>query len=231
MTTVYCGSCGASLSQTAKFCRACGNSQEVQVAPVATAPPPPSPTASLPPIGYAPPPPPGPPPPALTSTRTGEITSVAAVLALVGGIGICALALYSLAYLPFFKYDTSYVYDDLPRLCDLLTLATGLLAAGFGVQMLRRAVANPSRAGLVLLAFGVPALVLTLLSVFPDTFHIETYPIPFYLAYNYLPDVLGVEVDYRYIPVPLLASLGVAVLSGVTMLFAPGRPAAASSRR
>ena len=134
------------------------------------------------------------------------------------------MALYALVYLPL-RHDLSYVYDDPPRLCDLLTLATGLIGVTLGVQLLRRALANPPRAGLALLAVSVPALALTVLAIFPDTFHISYYSRPFYLGFNYLPDVLSIEVDYRYIPAPLVASLIAAVLGGVTMLFAPRRGA------
>ncbi len=236
MATVYCGSCGAALGETAKFCRACGSSQELLVTPAAApaspAPPRPGPPSLAPPLppvrsgpppaDYAPPPPPGPPPPAHLATRTGGTTSLAAALSLIGGVGICALALYTLAYLPL-RHDLSYVYNDPPRLCDLLTLATGLLATVLGVQLLRRAIANPVRAGLTLLAVGVPALALTALAIFPDTFQIDIYPRPFYLGFNYLPDVLSVEVDYRYIPTPLVGSLIVVVLGGIAMLFAPRR--------
>jgi hypothetical protein len=244
MATVYCGSCGAELSETAKFCRSCGESQEHSVTsaavpassaparpdPLAPAPPLPPVTGGPPPPGYAPPPPPGPPPPAYLATRTSGTVSLAAALNLIGGVGICALALYALAYLPL-RHDLAYVYDDLPRLCDLLTLATGLLATVLGVQLLRRAIANPARAGLALLALGVPALVLTGLAIFPDTFHIEVYPRPFYLGFNYLPDVLSTEVDYRYIPTPLVGSQIAVVLGGVAMLFAPHRATTAPDQR
>lgn len=247
MATVYCGSCGAALSETAKFCRACGSSQEALATPAAgpASPPPPPPaspppsqppgpplppvTAGPPPPGYAPPPPPGPPPPAYLATRADSATPIAAVLSLIGGVGICALALYILAYLPL-RHDLAYVYHDLPRLSDLLALATGLTATVLGVQLLRRAIANPPRAGLILLAVSVPALVLTVIAIFPDTFGIGYYSRPFYLGYNYWQDVLSFDVDYRYIPTPLLVSLIAAVLGGVTMLFAPRRAAAPDGR-
>jgi hypothetical protein len=158
-------------------------------------------------------------------TGAGGVASAAAALTLIGGIGICALALYSLVY-PSLRYGLSYTFEELPRLCDLLALATGVLATVLGIQLLRRAIANPFRVGLVLLAIGVPALALTVLAVFPDTFHIDYYSRPFYLGYNYYWDVLHVEVDYRIIPVPLLASLALSVLGGVTMLFAPRRATA-----
>jgi hypothetical protein len=256
MAIVYCGSCGAALNDTAKFCRACGSGQgtfatpvggieptEVAELDVGAAPTTPSlPPLSPPPVaakrakraqqpGFAaPPPPPGPPPPALAPARTGGVTAVAATLALVGGIGICLLAVYSLVFLPL-KHGLSYTYDEPPRLLDVLTLASGLLATALGADLLRRPLANRGAIGAVLLALAIPALALTIVTLYPDSFHIDFFSRPPYVDYDYFAFVLNVDVSDHYLPVPLLASLGLVVLGGITMLAPPRQSTPAPGRR
>lgn len=230
MATVYCGSCGAALSDTAKFCRSCGGSQDTTATAPQPLPPAPSPSPAppLPPVspGFAaPPPPPGPPPPGPGPARVSDAASVGAVLALVGGTGICLLALYSLLFLPL-KHGFSYTYDQPPRLCDVLTLLSGLLAVGLGARSLRRAAAGSPGVGVLLLALSLPALALTVVTLYPDNFQIDFFQRPFYVDFNYFAFVLNAQVDGHYLPVPLLASLVAIVLGGLTMAAAPRRPAA-----
>jgi hypothetical protein len=103
MTPVYCGACGASLNETAKFCRACGSAQ-------ATA-------AGL----------------ELTPRRLTGADYIAAVLAIIGGAAICFVTLYAVFYLPLHdefpvNYGESPRIGDLLALASgVVAIVVGIL--------------------------------------------------------------------------------------------------------
>ncbi len=197
MTPVYCGACGASLSETAKFCRACGS---VQAA-----------TANL-----------GPARKPLTALDT-----TAAVLAILGGLTICFVVLYAVFYLPLHD-DFPVNYGESPRIGDLLALVSGLVAIAIGALLITGRPGSAGVRGALLLAAGVPTLIMALLWAFPLTFHLSLYPVPFYFAYLYFTDLGVVHIGSGYVPLPLVAACAMVIAAGLTVLSRPPAIRAAS---
>lgn len=244
-TTVYCGSCGGELSATARFCRACGASQEDFTAeqPVATPPSPaPAPALASPrPLQPEPPPQPLAPNPGVwpQSNATGYPSATgnraAAYLAIAGGIGMCFLVLYAIVYVPL-HHHFPVAFGESLQLGDLLAFGSGVLAVVLGVLALRRAPANPGATGAVLMLAGVASVILVLVWAFPETLHLDYYfGRPFYFGFVYFCELgkahIGDGYENGYIQVPLLVSSAGVFVAGCLMAFGRGRRASSPTWR
>jgi len=218
MSAVYCGACGAGLRETAKFCPACGSPQEVSPPP--REPPPPSPA-------YAP-------PPAYARAATGSpppLDVIAAVLAIVGGAGMCFIALYATIYLPL-HHDFGVNYGESVRIGDALAVASGLVAVAIGVLVLARPGSNRMARGVWLLAAGTPTLIAAVVWSFPQTFHVTIFPEPFYFAYVFFTDLGVTHIGTGYVPLPLVGACAMVIGAGLaTFSSLASRPAVATHPR
>jgi hypothetical protein len=218
--TVFCGSCGGALSATARFCRSCGASQVEFATQQVVASPPPAPV-------HAPQPPPvrpaAPSIGALPQSRT-PANRTGAFLAIAGGIGMCFMVLYAIVYLPL-HIHSPVLFGEGPQFGDVLAFGCGGLAIWLGVLALRRPPANPRRAGAVVMAAGVPAIILVLVWAFPETLGLdELFSRPFYFGYVYLCELgnvhIGDSYGNGYLQVPLLVSSAAVLAGGCLMAFA-----------
>jgi hypothetical protein len=206
--SVYCGSCGGALSASARFCRACGASQERFATQEAEAPPatppapepgPAPPLAAPPPVAAVPQPEPNsqigqtalpkPPPVAprfgtATEPRSSALTT-AAVLAIAGGVGMCFMVLYAIVYVPL-HHHFPFAFGEPLEFGDILAFAVGVLAICIGTLALRRGPASPGRSGALLMVAGLLPIVLIAVWAFPETLHIDYYfGRPFYFGFVY----------------------------------------------
>lgn len=208
-TMVYCGACGAALSATARFCRACGVPQGsfADSHPAATQPPPPPahPPAPQPQMGA-------------WSQRQVAEERWAPLLAIAGGAGMCLMVLYAIVYYPR-HHDYPVNFGESLQFGDLLALGSGALAVVLGVFALRLWPLNPARNGLLLVLAGAPTLVLLLLWAYPETFNLSYYPQPFYFGFVYYADWGQAHIGSGYVQLPLLASSTAVVISGYLMGF------------
>lgn len=195
MATVFCGTCGTGLSDAAKFCRACGSAQASSGAA-----PPPAPPGR---VAFAP----------VAERAPSGLEIAAAVLAIVGGAAICFMTLYAVFYLPLHN-DYPVNYGESPRLGDVLAFASGLAAAGIGWFLLARRSLNLTAAGIWLVVAGTPTLIMTVLWAFPETFNLSFYPLPFYFAFVYFPDLAVIDVGEGNIPLPLAAGCAMVIAAG-----------------
>lgn len=244
--TVYCGSCGGALSVTARFCRACGASQEDFTAEQQMATPP-DPAHTPPPASpqpLQPEPPPRPPQPLAPnpgawpqSNTTGHPIArgnrAAAYLAIAGGIGMCFMVLYALVYVPL-HHDFPVAFGESLQFGDLLALGSGVLAVVLGALALRRAPANPGVTGGVLMLAGVASVILVLVWAFPETLHLDyDFGRPFYFGFVYFCELgkahFGDSYANGYVQVPLLVSSAAVLVSGCLMAFSRGRRTSSSS--
>jgi hypothetical protein len=243
-TTVYCGSCGGALSATARFCRACGVSQEDFATQEADAPPPP---ALAPPVATAPQPEPNSlinqtviptPPPAVPrvspapQSHSSAITT-AAVMAIAGGIGMCFMVLYAIVYVPL-HHHFPFAFGEPLEFGDILALAVGVLAICIGMLALRRAPTSPGRSGAPLIVAGALPIVLVVVWALPETLHLDYYfGRPFYFGFVYFCELgkahFGSAYENGYVQVPLLVSAAAVFLAGWVMVFARPQPAAGPS--
>jgi hypothetical protein len=230
--TVYCGACGAELSGTAKFCRACGSPQEqfseseteVPITAVTKVKAPIAP----PPAAAAPqPPPPLPPaaavPVAAPAPRThsgGGFDAVASLLAIAGGLGMAVVFIYTIVYYPLHN-GYSVNFGESIKFGDLLAIVSAVAAITIGVLAVQRPPANARATGVALIAAGVPTLALTLLWGLPETFHLTTYPQPFYFGFVYFSDLGHTYVDNGYLQVTLAASSAAVALAGLLIAASP----------
>lgn len=197
MTPVYCGDCGTSLGETAKFCRACGSAQAAAI------PAQPLPPLRAPAVAFV--------SPVARSPSAMEV--VAAVLAMVGGVAMCFATLYAVIYLPLHN-EYAINYDQSPRLGDVVALVSGLVAVAIGSLLLVRRPANPTATGIWLVVAGTPTLIMALLWAFPETFDLTVYPTPFYLAFVYLTDLGIVHLGNGYVPLPLVIGCAMVIAAG-----------------
>ncbi|MGC1853499.1 MAG: zinc ribbon domain-containing protein [Solirubrobacterales bacterium] len=216
MAPVYCGTCGTSLNETAKFCRACGTAQAITEA---LQPPPAAPQPAQP----LPPPQPG--PVAFTPLAVQPLSTtgiVAAVMAIVGGAALCFVVLYGTVYQPL-DHELSFNYGEPVRFVDILALASGLAAIAIGTLVLRRRPGSATTRGIWLVAAGAPTLILALIWSFPEAFNLSIYPVPFYFGYVYFADIGIVEAGDMYLRVPLVIACGMVTAAGflITIPFAP----------
>jgi hypothetical protein len=235
-TTVYCGTCGGTLSATARFCRACGASQEdfteEQPPGFAAAPPVSSPR----PLQPEPPPSPRPAVPspgawpranaAAHSDTTGN--RPAAYLAVAGGLGMCFMVLYVLVYVPL-HHHFPVAFGESLQFGDLLAFGAGVLAVVLGVLALRRAPTNPGRTGAVLMLAGGASLILVLVWALPETLQLDYFQQPFYFGFVYFCELgrahIGDGYENGYVQVPLLVSSAGVFVAGCLMAFAHRRRA------
>jgi hypothetical protein len=231
-TTVYCGSCGGALSATARFCRACGTSQEDFSTQEVIAAPTPGPAAAPPASTSQPAPQPPAPQPLAPSPGTWPQSRpngnrAAAVLAIAGGIGMCFMVLYAIVYLPL-HYDAPINFGEPLYFGDLLVMCSGAVAIALGVLALRRAPSRPGRAGAVLILAGLPSLILVVFWAFPETFNLDYYfSKPIYFGFVYFSPLgkthIGAAYENGYIQIPLLVSSAAVLVGGCLMAFARGR--------
>lgn len=207
---MYCGSCGTELNLGARFCRSCGSAQ------AAAAP-------SLPP-----PPPPFPPPGALQVGRSAPPPVVAAGLAILGGIGLCFLALYATVYRPL-HYDYPVNFGEPIHFGDVLALLSGAAAIAIGILLLTRPGNRNVRAALLVVA-GLPTLLFALMWTFADTFHLDWYSNPFYFGYVYFAEFGQAQIGSRYVQALLVASCLMVVGAGLIAALFPSRQSAAAVR-
>jgi hypothetical protein len=206
MAAVYCGSCGTSLAESAKFCRACGSAQAVgHAAPATPLPPPPS---------YA---------PSLAQPRTDAVTA-ASVLAIIGGAAMALLVLYAIIYQPLHN-DEAVNYGIGLRLGDVVALVSGLVAVAIGAVLLTRPPRNPTATGVWLAVAGAPTLVMAILWAFPETFDLQFFPIPFYFAIVYFADIGQVDVGNYELQLPLVIACALVIAAGF-LIASPSVPRA-----
>jgi len=179
---VYCGACGAELSDTAKFCRVCGSPQEqfsesepeepVTAVTKVKAPIAPPPAAAVPP----PPPPPqaaaSPAAPPPRAQGGGGTVAALSLLAIAGGLGMAVVFVYTIVYYPLHN-DLSVNFGESLKFGDLLVIVSAVAAITIGVLAVQRPPANARATGIALIAAGAPTLLLTLLWGLPETFHVD----------------------------------------------------------
>ena len=241
-STVYCGSCGGALSDSARFCRSCGASQEAFTAEQPHQPAP----APVPPASAAPLPSPQPrqpapatQPPALTPSpgawtqanangyQGAPGNRAAAYLAIAGGIGMCFMVLYAIVYVPL-HHHFPLAFGESLQFGDLLAFGGGALAVVIGVLALRRAPGNPGATGALLILAGLASVILVAVWAFPETLHLDYFfERPFYFGFVYFCELgkarIGDSYENGYIQVPLLVSSAAVFLAGCLMAFARGR--------
>lgn len=235
-TNAFCTQCGAPISGSARFCRACGAARDpletatpspdtaaaTLVQPVTTIrPAAPSPPA-LPPLPSPPPLPPVVGYPHPQDRRGGA--SGASILAIVGGLGMLLMVLCAIVYYPL-HYHQSLNYGGPLQFGDILAFGSALVAIAVGINGMRRPASDSKLSGIVLLAAGVPTLVLTVLWAFPETFHLTFYPQPFYFGVVYFTRFGQAHIGDGYLQVPLAASSMAVILAGLLMQFGSARPA------
>ena len=224
--TAYCGVCGTQLGAGAGFCRACGAAQDQFAQPVAAekivAAPQPSPTPQYRgvAVAYASP----------QRRRASGAAGLAAVLAIVGGLGICVVVLYATVYYPL-KFHYGINFGDSLQFGDVLGLVSGAVAMALGVLILRQRVHNRGGVGLLLALAGVPTLVLALLWTYPETFHLSPYSVPFYTGYLYFTDFGVIRIGSGDVPVPLIGSTLAVIAAGALIAFFAPRPLSGGAGR
>lgn len=144
------------------------------------------------------------------------LVSPAAVLAIVGGLGMCFVVFWALVYLPL-HYHESLNFGDSLRFGDVLALLSGAAAIGVGVLALGGRIRNPRGAGGILGLAGAPTLILTILWAYPETFHLSLYPVPFYVAHIYFVDFGVVRIGSGEFPLPLVGSVLAVIAGGALM--------------
>lgn len=239
--SVYCGSCGGALSASARFCRACGASQEEFATQEADAPPPPAPApepASAPHVSTAPQqqpkalidqdfvatPPPVAPSAGLAPQPQSSAITTASVLAIAGGIGMCFMVLYAIVYVPL-HHHFPFAFGEPLEFGDILAFGAGFLAICIGSLALRRAPASPGRSGALLMLAGVLPIVLVVVWALPETLHLDYYfGRPFYFGFVYFCELgkahIGSGYVNGYVQVPLLVSSAAVLIAGCVMAFA-----------
>jgi len=245
--TVYCGSCGGALSASARFCRSCGASQEDFATQEADVPPPPVPSPAQPPATAQPPQPPlaelpsvpAWPPPAPRVETAGQSPSAAvttaALLAIAGGIGMCFMVLYAIVYYPL-HYHFDVFFGEPLYFGDLLAFGSGATATVLGALALRRAPSSPRITGAVMIATGLPTLILVVIWAFPETFNLDYYfAKPFYFGFVYFSQLgkahIGDSYENGYLQLPLLVSSAAVFIAGCVMAVAQGQRASRPSWR
>ncbi len=202
MSTVYCGTCGASLSETAKFCRACGNAQATPYqAPQAPAPEPAPPPLQANPVAVA----------ARQSPSASDV--LVGLLAIVGGVAMCFITLFATIYQPL-HHDFSVNYGESVRLGDVVAFASGLVAIAIGRFFVTARPGNRKSRGTWLVVAGTPTLIVALLWSFPEAFNLSLFPLPFYFAFVYFPDLGTVHIGSGYVPLPLVIACAMVVAAG-----------------
>lgn len=193
---MYCNSCGIELRQDARFCRACGSPQTAAAAVL--------PAQPLPP------------PPIVQVAEARAVTP--AVLAMLGGAGLCFLVLYATVYQPLHLHYPVY-YGDSVYFGDVLAFASGAAAIAIGALLLARP-RNLTTYSVLLAVAGLPIWVITVMWTFASTFHLDTYSDRFYTGFVYFVDFGQVQIGSRYVQVLLLAScsmvLAAALIAGFT---------------
>ena len=222
--TVFCGSCGGALSATARFCRSCGASQVEFATAQAAVPLPPAPAPA--PVPAPQPPPVRPAAPSLGTLPQSRAPAnrTGAVLAIAGGMGMCFMVLYAAVYFPL-HIHLPVLFGEGLQFGDILAFGCGGLAIWLGVLALRRPLANPQRTGAVVMAAGVPAIVLALVWAFPEALGLDDlFSRPFYFGFVYFCELgnahIGDSYGNGYLQVPLLVSSAAVLVGGCLMAFA-----------
>jgi hypothetical protein len=138
-------------------------------------------------------------------------------MAMLGGLGMCLITFYAVIYLPL-HYHESINYGDSLQFGDVLAFASGSFAFALGLIALNRLRRLPTYSGGLLLAAGLPTLILAGVWSFPTTFHLAGYPTPFYIGYVYFANLGIVRIGAGAVPVPLLAASALVAIAGITAL-------------
>lgn len=200
---MYCSSCGMELKSDARFCRGCGSPQTAAAGPLTAQPLPPSPVA-----------------------RTGGSQAITpAVLAMLGGGGLCFMVLYATVYQPLHLHYPVY-YGGSVYFGDVLAFASGVAAIVVGALLL----AGPrdlTAYSVVLALAGLPTLVIALMWTFASTFDLEIYSHHFYTGIVYFVEFGQVQIGSRYVQVLLLASCAMVLAAALSAGLANPRRAEA----
>lgn len=222
MSTGYCEACGASLSEDAKFCRACGAARTASPAPPPPTPSPALPTTPPPPASQAPPPPPPVPagmmaPPLPAARRAVNPTArFGAVLAILGGLVMCFVALYAIVYLPLHHHEPLN-YGGSLQFGDLLALGSGLVAIAIGIHLLTGRPGSAAVRGVLLALAGMPTLVLAVLWAFPEASHFTIFPTPFYFGLVYFSELGLAHTSDSVLSVPLVSACVVVIVAAIVV--------------
>jgi zinc-ribbon domain len=229
-TNAFCTQCGAAISSSARFCRNCGAAREpLQAAatspdtaatflqPATAAPP----LRALPPLPSSPPLPPVVGYPQSQGQRTAA--SGASILAIAGGIGMLLMVLCAIVYYPL-HYHEPLNYGASLKFGDILAFGSAMVAMAIGIRAMRQPAAGSKLAGIVLLAVGVPTLVLTILWAYPETFHLSFYPQPFYFGVVYFTRFGQAHIGSGYLQILLAASSIAIIVAGILMQLGSTRP-------
>lgn len=212
MSTGYCETCGANLGEDAKFCRSCGAARPVSPAQAPPTPPP-APTATLPP----PPAPVGMAPPAPSSRRAVSATArFGAILAIVGGLGMCFVTLYAIVYLPL-HYHEPLNYGGSLQFGDLLALGSGLVAVAIGIHLIIDRPGSATVRGVLLALAGTPTLVLAVLWAFPSASHFTVFPTPFYFGLVYFTDLGLAHTSSSVLSIPLVGACLIVIAAAIVV--------------
>lgn len=233
-TNAFCTQCGAPISSSARFCRACGAAREplepaatpdtaaTVVHPATAVKPTPPPLPELPPLPSPPPLPPVVGYPQAHGRRAGA--SGASILAIAGGVGMLLMVLCAIVYYPL-HYHEPLNYGEPLQFGDILAFASAVAAIAVGIRAMRLPAGGSKLNGIILLAAGAPTLVLTVLWAFPETFHLAFYPQPFYFGIVYFTRFGQAHIGSGYLQVPLAVASMAVVLAGILMQLGSARPA------
>jgi hypothetical protein len=212
MSTGYCEACGASLSGDAKFCRSCGAARPVSTAQAPPTPPPASTATATPPpvaVGMVPP---------VPSSRPAVSAAArfGAVLAIVGGLGMCFVTLYAIAYLPLHHHEPLN-YGGSLQFGDLLALGSGLVAMAIGIHLITGRPGSAAVRGVLLALAGMPTLVLAVLWAFPSASHFTVFPTPFYFGLVYFTDLGLAHTSSSVLSIPLVGACLIVIAAAIVV--------------
>ncbi|HEX5984455.1 MAG TPA: hypothetical protein VFY69_09640 [Solirubrobacterales bacterium] len=150
----------------------------------------------------------------------GAGNSLAAWLAIVGGVTMCFITLYAIFYYPL-HLDYPVNFGEAVRFVDLLALGSGIGAIALGALTLKRP-GNEVARGIWLALAGAPTLVVALLWAFAEPLDLTLFPLPFYFGYVYFTDIGMVDMGSVHMAVPLVIACALVVAAGF-LLTAPSR--------
>ncbi len=136
---------------------------------------------------------------------------------MLGGFGMCLITLYAIVYLPL-HYHESVNYGDSLQFGDVLAFVSGSSVIALGLVVFTRLGRPPAFMGGILLAAGLPTLILAGLRSFPEMFHLAAYPTPFYIGYVYFANLGIVHIGSGALPTPLLVASALVSIAGITTL-------------
>ncbi len=147
----------------------------------------------------------------------------AAGLAILGGFALCALTLYATIYEPL-HYHFPVNFGESLHFGDILVFAAGAVGIAVGALLLSRPGSATAR-GAILVGVGLVILLIAVVFVFPDTFHLDPFNKPFYFGFAYFAEFGQAEIGTRFVQVPLVIACAMLIGAGLTaMVSQVGRP-------